>query len=89
MGQFMGVNTDDPDIVRTTQNIRERGGTKEEAMRIVGMPYEVIDKHWNAAKPEKRTAFKATPKAKRQYTEEQKQAMRDRMAKARAAKKTE
>ncbi len=46
-GKFMGVSTDDPDIVKAIRNMRENGAEKDQIMRVIGMPAEVIDKHVN------------------------------------------
>ena len=99
MEKYMGVSVNDPDIVNAIQNIKRRGGTKEQALRVVGMPFEVIDKHWQNA-PEKEVIEKEIKVREEQAPESRpivvqsaavveikKQAARDRMAKARAARK--
>jgi hypothetical protein len=100
LDKYMGVSVNDPDIVNAIQNIKRRGGTKEQALRVVGMPYEVIDKHWQNA-PEKevieneikvreeQAAAPARPIEVQPVAvdEIKKQAARDRMAEARAARK--
>lgn len=52
-GKFMGVSTSDPDIVNAIHRMRDKGQSKEEALRVVGMPMEVIDKHWGTGKDKK------------------------------------
>lgn len=91
MGTYMGVDTDDSDIVNAIRNMDSRGASKEQIMKVVGMPFEVIDKHVNARREE----IKAKPKSSERaeavamspLDEAKKQAQRERMAKARAARK--
>lgn len=52
-GKFMGVSTDDSDIVNAIHRMRDKGHTKEQALRVVGMPMEVIDRHWQTGKDKK------------------------------------
>lgn len=48
-GVYGGVSVDHPRIVDTIHKMKKDGRTKEDAMRIVGMPMEVIDRHWQTA----------------------------------------
>lgn len=95
MDKYMGVSTNDPDIVNAIHNIKKRGGTKEQALKIVGMPFEVIDRHWQNAERGEQTVPVGEPpvttaaeiSSKPQRSEAEIQTAKDRMAKARAARK--
>ena len=45
MPKFLGVDTNDPDIVKTVRNMTDRGDTVENMVKIIGMPREVIEAH--------------------------------------------
>lgn len=45
MPKFMGVDTNDPDIVNVIRNMTDRGAETGEIVKVVGMPYEVCDSH--------------------------------------------
>lgn len=42
--KYQGVNVDHPRIVEATRNLLKQGVRKEEIVRIIGMPREVIDR---------------------------------------------
>ena len=44
---YAGVNVDNPRIVAAIKECAKRGVSKEETMKVVGMPMEVVDKHYN------------------------------------------
>lgn len=49
-GTYQGVSVNHPSIVAAIHNTKKSGGTKESAMKITGMPMEVVDRHWQSAK---------------------------------------
>lgn len=44
--RYKGVHVDHGSIVSAIKNLAKQGKSKEEAQRIVGMPREVIDRHY-------------------------------------------
>ncbi len=46
---YGNVSADHPTIVTACKNLAKQGVSKEQAMKIVGMPMEVIDRHYRAA----------------------------------------
>jgi len=47
---YNGVDTDNPRIVETIKKMAKEGATKDQICKIVGMPYEVVDKHYQHVK---------------------------------------
>lgn len=47
--RYKGVAVDHPSIVNTIKNLAKQGKSKERAQEIVGMPREVIDRHYREA----------------------------------------
>lgn len=45
MSEYKGVRTDHPRIVEAIQALAKQGKTKEQISKVVGMPYEVVDKY--------------------------------------------
>ena len=81
MSKYMNVDTDDSDIVRAIQTGKTRGMSKDAVSKIVGMPYDVIDRHWHAGEGGG-GVVPASPER-----DDKLAAQRERMAKARAARK--
>jgi hypothetical protein len=52
MAKYMNVDTDDRDIVRVIHDMTRQGKTMEQMRPIIGMPYDVIDRHRKAAQVE-------------------------------------
>ena len=52
MASYQGVDVDHPDIVRNIIIMAKNGKSKEEIAVLVGMPWEVVDRHINHAKRE-------------------------------------
>lgn len=52
MGRYLNVDTDDRDIVRVIHDMTRQGKSMEQMRPIIGMPYEVIDKHRKEAQRE-------------------------------------
>jgi len=50
MAEYQGVNVEHPRIVEAIRTMVKRGESKERIAKIVGMPYEVVDKHVQEAK---------------------------------------
>lgn len=44
MSEYKGVDTEHPTIVEYVKNAAKQGMSKERAMKIIGMPMEVIDR---------------------------------------------
>lgn len=92
MGTYMGVDTDDSDIVNAIRNMDNRGASKEQIIKVVGMPMEVVDRHVARNREEKRHSKPKSDRAKAiteplPVDDAKKQAARERMAHARAARK--
>jgi hypothetical protein len=43
---YGGVNVTHPKIVEAIKNCAKRGVAKEQAQKVIGMPREIIDKHY-------------------------------------------
>ena len=48
--QYAGLDVDHPRIVDAIKQGAKRGMTKEQIQKVVGMPMEVVDKHFQNAK---------------------------------------
>jgi len=48
--EYQGVSVEHPRIVDTIKKCKKQGMTKEQAQKIVGMPMEVIDRHYQDKK---------------------------------------
>ena len=95
-----GVDSDHPAIVNGINNMITKGFGKEAIVQIIGCPPEVVDKHMirggvsgapKGHEEEKHREYVAKKreehkKKTREWTDEQRQAARDRMAKVREAK---
>lgn len=44
MPKYNGVDVDHPRIVEATKNLIKQGKRREEVMKIIGMPHEVIQR---------------------------------------------
>lgn len=51
--KYNGVDVNNPRIVEYIKSAAKQGKTKQEVMKLVGMPYEVVDKYFQEAKREK------------------------------------
>jgi hypothetical protein len=95
-----GVDSQHPSIVNAINNMITKGFGKEAIVKIVGCPPEVVDSHMirrgasgapRGHEEERHREYTAkkreeTKKKTRVWTDEQRQAARDRMAKVREAK---
>lgn len=52
--KYQGVSVDHPSIVAAIENLARQGKEKMEIAKIVGMPYEVVDKHVQRVKKKDR-----------------------------------
>lgn len=52
--KYAGVSTEHPTIVATIRNLARKGESMAVAQKIVGMPLEVIVKHYRAVREEKK-----------------------------------
>jgi hypothetical protein len=50
--QYAGVDVDHPRIVEAIKALTKQGKEKAEIQKLVGMPYEVVDRHMRAAREE-------------------------------------
>lgn len=48
MPQYNGVDVNHPSIIAAIQNMTKQGKRKEEIMRVVGVPAEVVESHQRA-----------------------------------------
>ncbi len=53
MPKHKGVDVNHPAIVRSIKQMHSEGRSREDIIRIVGMPAEVVRKHTEAADKEK------------------------------------
>lgn len=52
--EVAGVSIDNPTIREYTKNMAKMGISKEEAMKRIGMPMEVIDRYYREAAQDKK-----------------------------------
>jgi transposase len=50
--KYNGVDVDHPSIVSSVKNLTKQGKRIEEIVRIVGMPFEVVEKYMREARKE-------------------------------------
>lgn len=43
---YQGVSVNHPQVIEYARNLKKQGVSKERAAQIIGMPIEVIDKHY-------------------------------------------
>ena len=53
MAEYGGVDVDHPSIIAAVQNMTKQGKKKEDIMKIVGVPAEVVEMHQKAMPKEK------------------------------------
>lgn len=53
MAEYGGVDVNHPLIKQTVENMTKRGETREQIMKITGMPHEVVDRIQREAKKKK------------------------------------
>ena len=51
--KYNGLDTDHPRVVEYIKSAAKQGKTKAEVMKLVGMPYEVVDKYFQQVKKDK------------------------------------
>lgn len=44
--EYKGVDTEHPQLVNFIKSAKKLGKSKEEAAKLAGVPYEVVDKHY-------------------------------------------
>lgn len=44
MAEYQGVNVEHPRIVEAIKTLAKQGAAKEHIVKVVGMPYEVVDR---------------------------------------------
>ncbi len=51
--KYAGVDVDNPRIVAAIKNLAAQGKDKQYISKVVGMPYEIVDKYTHSGKKKK------------------------------------